>query len=137
MDGSAFADTNVLGYLVGSDPAKREIARAVFATGPTISTQVVNEFLNVCLRKARLERETAHALAVELMTYCETLAVTTDTIREAIRISVRYGFSHWDALIVAAALSAGSHVLYTEDMQDGQVIDGRLTVVNPFAALAH
>lgn len=135
MAASAFADTNVLAYLVGSDPARRATARAVFATAPTISTQVVNEFLNVCLRKARLERDAAHALADELIHHCPTVAVTADTVRSAMRIAGRYGFSHWDALIVAAAIEAGCAVLYTEDLQDGQVLDGRLSVVNPFAAI--
>jgi predicted nucleic acid-binding protein len=41
--------------------------------------------------------------------------------------------SYWDALILAAALAAGCDTLYSEDMQDGQIFEGRLTVKNPFA----
>lgn len=61
--------------------------------------------------------------------------VTVDSavIVEAMRIETRYGFSWWDSLIIAAALRANCDMLYTEDMQHGQVIDGRLTLVNPFA----
>jgi predicted nucleic acid-binding protein len=51
--------------------------------------------------------------------------VDTDTVRKAIRLARRYGFSHWDSLIVAAALLAGCERLYSQDMQHGQVIDGR------------
>jgi predicted nucleic acid-binding protein len=48
------------------------------------------------------------------------------------RLARRYTLSHWDALIVAAALTARCDLLYSEDLQDGLVVDGRLTVVNPF-----
>jgi predicted nucleic acid-binding protein len=47
-------------------------------------------------------------------------------------MEARYHLNYWDALIVAAALLAGCDTLYTEDLQHGQVIEGRLTVVNPF-----
>ena len=53
-------------------------------------------------------------------------------MRKAIRIAERYRLSIWDAAIVASALLAECEALYTEDMQDGQVFEGRLTVVNPF-----
>lgn len=50
----------------------------------------------------------------------------------AIRISERFGYSIYDSLIIAAAILAGCDALYTEDMQDGQVIDQQLTIKNPF-----
>jgi predicted nucleic acid-binding protein len=53
-------------------------------------------------------------------------------IRAAWILAARYGFSHYDSLILAAALSAGCTTLYTEDMQHGQVIDERLTLIDPF-----
>lgn len=51
-----------------------------------------------------------------------------------VRLSLaeRYGFHFCDALVVASALAAGCETLYTEDLQDGQVIDDRLTIRNPF-----
>ena len=58
------------------------------------------------------------------------------TVREAMRLSFRYAVSHWDALIVAAALQAGCDVLFSEDLQHEQVFDGRITVLNPFLAPA-
>jgi predicted nucleic acid-binding protein len=51
----------------------------------------------------------------------------------ALEIAQRDRLSFYDALIVAAALEAGCSTLLTEDMQDGRVIDGRLTIQNPFA----
>jgi predicted nucleic acid-binding protein len=58
--------------------------------------------------------------------------VTADTIREAVRLAARYQLSHWDSLIVAAALLAECETLYSEDLQHRQVFDDRLTVINPF-----
>ena len=60
--------------------------------------------------------------------------VTENTVRDAMTVGLRYGLSHWDSLIVAAALGTGCDTLYSEDMQDGQVFEDRLTVRNPFAA---
>ena len=53
-------------------------------------------------------------------------------IRSAWALAERYGFGHYDSLIIAAALKTGSSTLYTEDMQHEQVIEGRLTLINPF-----
>jgi len=43
----------------------------------------------------------------------------------------QHTFSYWDSLIVAAALDAGCDMLFSEDMQHGQTIDGRLTIISP------
>ena len=60
--------------------------------------------------------------------------IPANIVRGAMTIGLRYDLSHWDALIVAAALATDCDTLYSEDMQDGQVFDGRLTVKNPFTA---
>jgi len=57
-----------------------------------------------------------------------------DTHDSGLRIPGNYGFSCDDALIAAAALEADCSMLYSEDFQDGPVIQGRLTVRNPYAA---
>jgi predicted nucleic acid-binding protein len=49
-------------------------------------------------------------------------------------ISIRNGYSYWDSLILAVALENNCSILYTEDMQDGQMIDDKLRILNPFAA---
>lgn len=55
------------------------------------------------------------------------------TVRQAFDISSKHGFSHWDSLIIASALEAGCTTLYSEDLQNGQVINGKLKIQNPFA----
>jgi predicted nucleic acid-binding protein len=99
---------------------------------PVISVQVVSEFLSVLLRQDRLPRETVIRLARVLMNRCEVMSVTRQTVETAFRIGNRYQVSHWDSLILAAALAAGCDTLFSEDLQHGQVFDGQLTVINPF-----
>lgn len=127
-----FADTNVAIYAVDADVAKREKALAILAARPIISTQVVNEYLNVLLTKRKLARADAHELARALMATSDVASVTPTITELAMNIGEQYQINHWDALIVAAALATGCDTLYSEDMQDGQIFEGRLTVRNPF-----
>lgn len=133
MTARCFADTNVVVYALEADPERRRAAMAVLKAQPVISVQVVNEFFHVALRKMRLPRPTARRLAAILMRRCEVLDLTVEMVRGAIDLGERYQISHWDALIASAALRAGCDTLYSEDLQDGQVFEGRLTVRNPFA----
>ena len=76
--------------------------------------------------------EVRRALAI-LRVFCpEPVPLTVETHERAVHIAERYGYSIFDSLIIAAALFAGASTLYTEDMRDGQVIDG-LTIRNPFS----
>lgn len=134
LTAKCFADTNVAIYAIEADAAKRESALAILVARPVISTQVVNEYLNVLLTKRKLDRASANELARALMATTEVASVTPDITELAMHIGERYRINHWDALIVAAALAAGCATLYSEDLQDGQVFEERLTVRNPFAA---
>lgn len=130
----AFVDTNIAIYAFGKDEAKVEAAEKLLTGKPTISAQVVNEFLNICRVKLGMDLATRHALAKELIAGCRVVSVDTATVKLAMNIAESHSVSHWDALIVAAALLAGCDTLYSEDMQNEQVFEGRLTVVNPFLA---
>lgn len=70
-----FVDTNIAAYAFGEDKAKKAKARALLANHPTISTQVVNEFLNVCRVKLKIDVATRHRLARELMAGCDVVTV--------------------------------------------------------------
>lgn len=65
---------------------------------------------------------------------CRVEAITVATHDRGLALNERYGFSSYDSMIVSSALMVGSEVLYSEDLQDGQVIEGRLRVENPFLA---
>nr|WP_306298251.1 PIN domain-containing protein [Crenothrix polyspora] len=99
---------------------------------PVISTQVINETISVLTKKHKFLLSEAHEISESLLDLCEVVAVDESTLRKAIDLARRYSLSHWDSLIVAAALIANCEILYSEDMQHGQIFDNQLTVVNPF-----
>ena len=103
-----------------------------YLKGVIVSSQVINETVSVLTRKQGANLVAAHEVAESLLELCEVVPVDERTIREAIRLVRRYKLSHWDSLIVAAALLAGCEKLYSQDMQHGQVFDEQLKVINPF-----
>jgi predicted nucleic acid-binding protein len=132
MTGLIFADTNLVLYTIGKDARKKAIAREILAGRPVVSVQVINEAVNVCLRRFAFTRERAYAFADILMRRTDMRPLDEATIRKSAEIAIRYRFSNWDSLIIAAALLANCDTLNSEDMQHGQVIDDTLTIVNPF-----
>ncbi len=133
MSGRAFIDSNVLIYAVGPASEKREKAEALLLglSEAIISSQVVGEFVNVCLKKQVLPESEVRKAAEDFMEALSFRTVDEATLRRGLLVRERYGFSWWDSLIVAAALEAGCEVLYSEDLQDGQRIENRLRIENP------
>jgi predicted nucleic acid-binding protein len=139
MSGSYFLDSNILMYLFDRrEPGKQErarelVRRALADRAGIISYQVVQETLNVITTKldTAASAEDADAfLSAVLDPFCAVFP-SMELYHKALRIKARWRFSFSDALIVAAALSSSCGILYSEDLQDGQVIDG-LVVRNPF-----
>jgi predicted nucleic acid-binding protein len=129
-----FLDSNVLVYAF-TDDARAATAQALLDRGCTISVQGLNEFANVARRKlGKSWREIRDDLAA-IRTVCPTvIPIDVDTHETALRLAERCGFAMFDALMVATALQAGSSTLWSEDMQDGMLIDGKLRITNPFRA---
>ena len=132
MAGSFF-DTNVLVYVASGDAAKADRAEAAIAAGGAVSVQVLNELANVARRKMRMSWGETHALLGALRGLLAVHPVTLETHEAGLRIAERYGFSVYDAMIVAAAVQVGCDILWSEDMQDGMVLDEGLRIVNPFS----
>ena len=126
-------DTNIAVYAFGGQGDK--VSRAVQALeGATISIQVLNEFANVALRKfgytlANLE-ERIGAIRSVVASIEPIEEETHDLARQVI---ARYKLSFYDALIIASAIQAECDTVYSEDMQNGLVIEDRLRIINPFA----
>lgn len=129
-----FFDTNVLLNLVSSDAAKADTAEALLADGGHVSVQVLNEFASVAVRRRGLSWDAITDVLGVVRAVCHIHPLTVETHDEACALARRYGFSFYDSLIVASALLAGCGAVYSEDLQDGQRIDRRLTVRNPFAS---
>ena len=128
-----FFDTNVLLYLLSADSEKADKADKILENGGTVSVQVLNEFASVALRKTKVGWPVVHDTLAAIRATCDVVPLTVELHDEGIRIAERYGFSIYDSMIIAAALSAGCNSLYSEDMQDKQVI-GEVTISNPFKA---
>ena len=134
MRGEAFLDTNILVYAVALDDPRTARAEGLLASGATISVQILNEFVSVARRKLSMPwPEVKEALDAFRALCPSPLPVTIELHDAALKIAEQYGFAIYDALVVAAALEAGCAILYSEDFQDGQTIEGKLTIRNPFA----
>jgi len=132
--GKPFFDTNIVLYLLSEDSRKADRAEAILAMGGVISVQVLNEFASVASRKLKMTyAEIRDALQI-VRAVCQTQALTIDTHELGLDIAERLGFSLYDSMIVSAALQSGCTILYSEDMQHGQEIDGQLVITNPFLA---
>jgi predicted nucleic acid-binding protein len=135
MTGPVFLDTNILVYATLQPDARSDTARALLAGRGTISVQVLNEFANVAHRKLRRPwPEIRRALDAIRLLCPPPLPVTRDTHDAALDLAERTGYALYDAMIIASALEAGCVTLFSEDLQDGQRIEDRLTIRNPFAA---
>ena len=126
-----FADTNVVLYLLDDGP-KADRAESVLADQPRISVQVLNEALVNCRRKAGLSWEETGAFLAGVRSLCQVEVLTLQTHDVGQALAERYGLSVYDAMIVASALIAGCTTLWSEDMQDGLIVEGQLRIVNPF-----
>jgi predicted nucleic acid-binding protein len=139
MSAEFFIDTNVFIYHLDSTDARKHaqaerLVRDALTTGNgCISTQVVQECLNVALRKAEVALSAAAARRYLEVVLAPLLQVTANEAlyHRALDVQSRWRFSFYDSLIVASALTAGCRQLLSEDLQHGQRLDG-LTVVNPF-----
>jgi predicted nucleic acid-binding protein len=129
-----FLDTNVLVYSFSSDdPRKRGIARALTETeGAIVSSQVLSELARVLTRRLGFAPAEARSIIMDIAGKCEVVTVTPLIVSSALQIMEQYRFAFYDCQIVGAALAAGAETLYSEDMHDGQVVDGLLTIRSPF-----
>jgi predicted nucleic acid-binding protein len=127
-----FLDTNVLLYLLSEDNAKADRAEAIIAAGGIISVQVLNEFASVAFRKLGMSYAEIRDMLGTTRAVCQIQALTVDTHERGLDIAERFGFSLYDSMIVSSAVESGCTVLYSEDMQHDQEVDGQLVVINPF-----
>lgn len=129
-----FLDSNVLIYAHNNlDSLKQDKAQKLIELSiPTISTQVLNEFTNAFRKKFHVEWSVIRTLLSEISANTVLHANTLTTVLKATDIAERYGYSFYDSQIIAAAIETDCSILYSEDMQNGHSIDGKLTIVNPF-----
>ncbi|MGV0024328.1 PIN domain-containing protein [Phormidesmis priestleyi] len=140
-----FIDSNVWLYRLMTDPESaeseevRKRSLAIALTDQTnhnansiVSTQVINEVCAVLIRKASFTERQIELTIHAFYDRCTVVELDRDILINASTLRVQYGFSFWDSLIIASALSTDATIFYSEDMQDGLVVIDQLTIVNPF-----
>ena len=133
MRGAAFFDTSLLVHAASRPDARSGRARALLAGGGVVSVQVLNEFADVARRELRRPWPEVRQALADIRALCRPpLPVTLATHEAALGVADRLGYRLRDSLVIASALEAGCATLLSEDLQDGQVIDGRLTIRDPF-----
>lgn len=136
----SFLDTNVLVYADAADePAKQAVAIALISRlrrdgAGVISTQVLQEYANVAVRKLRLPPALVRERLVFFAGF-DVLRTSPDLIQSALDLHIAHGLAFYDALIVQAALDSGCQQLWSEDLQAGRIL-GKLVIANPFAPTA-
>ena len=137
MNDKVFLDSNILVYCSdGNDIQKQNMARTLIESlvrknKGQISTQTLQEFFHVVTRKLKNSKEDTKK---DVEKYAKIFPVHTNTLKDilsAIGISIKTQFSFYDSLIIAAAKAEGCSIVYSEDLNDGQTVDG-VTIINPF-----
>lgn len=127
-----FFDTNVILYLLSEDKSKADRAEELLQEGGVISVQVLNEFSSVGLRKLKMTVAEIREVLSIIRTLCHVVPLTEEAHDRGLDLVRDRGFSLYDAMIVATAELTGCTVLFSEDMQHGQSVEGRLKILNPF-----
>ena len=128
---AAFFDSNIVIYLTSGDAARASTARRLLEGGGWISAQVMNESVAVLRYKNKLDWSDIEAVLAAVTDGCEVAALSLETHELARRLTQTKGFHIYDASIIAAAKLAGCDTLWSEDMNDGQIVEG-VTIRNPF-----
>ena len=138
MKDKTFVDTNVLVYAHDLDAGdKHEIAIGVVSDlwesgNGVISTQVLQELYVTLTQKVPSHPKKSQVRRILNNYLAWDLAVNNgQTILQASEIEENYNISFWDAMIVSAAYSKNAAILLTEDLNEGQLIEG-IKIVNPF-----
>jgi predicted nucleic acid-binding protein len=136
MKDRIFIDTNILVYSLlenGSQKHNQTVRLMEQLKGNFIfiSTQVLNE-LYVSLQKHSVNESEIENKIKKIVSIYNISLVDITTIKLCWKIKRNYSYSYWDSLIIASALESNCSILYTEDMQDGQILENRLKIANPF-----
>jgi len=137
--GREFVDANVLVYAFDTSAGLKQAAAARLLErlwgdgGGCLSVQVLQEFFVIVTRKVvrPLSIDEAAERIREFARW-RVFAPVAEDVLAAIAFQKQMRISFWDAMVVLAAAESGCHLLWTEDLNDGQFY-GTVRVRNPFA----
>ena len=137
QQGKIFLDSNILVYFVDEHDSKKQkiaeklIKNSVEMKTGVLSTQSLQEFYSVVTRKSLCSKEQAKTIVEKFKNTLPITQISVLHILKAIDISIQTQFSFWDSLIVSAAHSSGCVIVYSEDMNHNQLVNG-VKIINPF-----
>lgn len=130
-----FVDSNIWLYAFNrkQDERKHQQAKNIVSRESVwISTQVINEVCKNLIQKANFDETQINRIINAFYKRCQVATFSKETMLQASDLRTRYQLSFWDSLILAVALASNVNILYSEDMQNGLMVDGRLVITNPF-----
>ncbi len=140
MTDRIFFDTNTVVYLFDSSEKEKHfrinelLSEYIGKISVCISSQVINEFITITT--GRIKNPIRFEKQKEILKFLKIIFIisplTVDTSLTAVDLKQKYRFSYWDSLVLASALENDCSVIYSEDMQHNQIIEGKLRIINPF-----
>ena len=138
MKNKIFVDSNIWIYLFTSDDvAKNELARNFIADSTAkgnifvITYQVINEVCAVLKRKKKFNEGEIQFIIDTMLELCVMQDFSREILIKASILRDKMLVSYWDSIIITAAIESGCKLLTSEDLQNGQKIQG-IVVVNIF-----
>ena len=142
MKDRTFIDTNIFVYAFLSNKENREeydkhlkakvlLEKFKCSDLVFISTQVCNEYYSALLKNKIVDDDIQNSIN-RLINTVQVVAISKETFIQCFEIRNRYGYSYWDSLILSSTLENHCTIVYSEDMQSGQIIQNTLCIVNPF-----
>ena len=133
MKDKCFIDTNIFLYaFCTKDLQKQTRAKQIVLDDATISVQVINESSSNLIKKLKFDEEKIEWFVESVYRRYEITGFSKKLFLLGVMIRKKYQYSYYDSLIISAALLSKCSILYSEDMQHGQLIENTLTIINPF-----
>jgi len=128
----AFLDTNVLVYAFSLNDPRKPVAERLIIRGGVVGVQTLNEFVSVERNKLKVP----WSLILDWLKIIEKLCpppvpLTMAAHTRGLQIAQSTGYHIYDSLMLATAIEGQCTLFYSEDLQDGQVVDA-LRLRNPF-----
>lgn len=127
-----FFDSNVVLYLLSDNETKANCCEEIVEQGGVISVQVLNECVNVMLKKLKMARPEIDEFLAVIKSISDIVPLSVGVHEDALELLDRYQLSWYDALIVSAAIESDCETLWSEDMHNGLVVNKTMTIRNPF-----
>jgi predicted nucleic acid-binding protein len=132
MNDKIFVDSNIWLYLFDADQHKKNTVLRLLSENHTISTQVLSENANVCLKKLRMTEVIVSQHIQHLTSACHVVLLKPSTIKMALQIKQNHQLSFYDSQILAAAIENQCNILLSEDLSEGATYESKVKVINPF-----